>query len=214
MIKLLPRPSSSVPPATPTATSASSATSPPRSIFPTSSPWVLSIRPVKRPPSPATVTPYACTPTASRSGFVPGGTRIKMSGTSMASPNVVNLAAKLIALDATLTPEQTIALVKKGADTNPRRTPSCHQPQSHRSPPTISRPLTAQPVRCLRAALIPILSIYRHAGLFALSKVRKVMLAAGSERSALLRRHTLPAPERSRSPLASARCHSAKRSYP
>ena len=48
--------------------------------------------------------------------YVPGGTRIKMSGTSMASPNVVNLAAKLIALDPSLTPEQTIALIKKGAD--------------------------------------------------------------------------------------------------
>jgi subtilisin family serine protease len=48
--------------------------------------------------------------------YVPGGTRIKMSGTSMASPNVVNLAAKLIALDPSLTPEQTVALIKKGAD--------------------------------------------------------------------------------------------------
>jgi hypothetical protein len=34
----------------------------------------------------------------------------------MASPNVVNLAAKLIALDPSLTPEQTIALMKKGAN--------------------------------------------------------------------------------------------------
>jgi subtilisin family serine protease len=48
--------------------------------------------------------------------YVPGGTRIKMSGTSMASPNVANLAAKLIALDASLTPEETIALIKQGAD--------------------------------------------------------------------------------------------------
>jgi len=48
--------------------------------------------------------------------YVPGGAKIKMSGTSMASPNVVNLAAKLIALDPSLTPEQTIALIKKGAD--------------------------------------------------------------------------------------------------
>ncbi len=48
--------------------------------------------------------------------YVPGGTRLKMSGTSMASPNVVNLAAKLIALDPTLTPEQTIALIRRGAD--------------------------------------------------------------------------------------------------
>jgi subtilisin family serine protease len=48
--------------------------------------------------------------------YVPGGTRLKFSGTSMASPNVVNLAAKLIALDPSLTPEQTIALIEKGAD--------------------------------------------------------------------------------------------------
>jgi subtilisin family serine protease len=51
--------------------------------------------------------------------FVPGGKRLKESGTSMASPNVVNLAAKLIALDPTLTPEKTIALMEKGADTSP-----------------------------------------------------------------------------------------------
>ena len=48
--------------------------------------------------------------------YVPGGERLKLSGTSMASPNVVNLAAKLIALDPSLTPEQTIALMRKGAD--------------------------------------------------------------------------------------------------
>lgn len=33
----------------------------------------------------------------------------------MASPNVANLAAKLIALDPRLTPEQTIALMEEGA---------------------------------------------------------------------------------------------------
>ncbi|HEX4022764.1 MAG TPA: S8 family serine peptidase [Acidobacteriaceae bacterium] len=47
--------------------------------------------------------------------YVPGGTRLKESGTSMASPNVANLAGKLIALDPKLTPEQTIALMKQGA---------------------------------------------------------------------------------------------------
>lgn len=47
--------------------------------------------------------------------YVPGGTRVPLSGTSMASPNVANLAAKLIALDPKLTPEQTIALMEKGA---------------------------------------------------------------------------------------------------
>jgi subtilisin family serine protease len=47
--------------------------------------------------------------------FVPGGARLPFSGTSMASPNVVNLAAKLIAIDPTLTPTQTIKLIRDGA---------------------------------------------------------------------------------------------------
>ncbi|MGA2018482.1 MAG: S8 family serine peptidase [Opitutaceae bacterium] len=46
---------------------------------------------------------------------VPGGSRLRQSGTSMASPNVVNLAAKLFALDPSLTPEQAIDLIKRGA---------------------------------------------------------------------------------------------------
>jgi hypothetical protein len=50
--------------------------------------------------------------------FVPGGTRLKKSGTSMASPNVANLAAKLIALHPKLTPEQTIQLMEQGATTS------------------------------------------------------------------------------------------------
>jgi hypothetical protein len=48
--------------------------------------------------------------------FVPGGDRVKFSGTSMASPNVVNLAAKLLALDPKLTPEETIRLILDGCD--------------------------------------------------------------------------------------------------
>ena len=48
--------------------------------------------------------------------YVPGGKKMKMSGTSMASPAVANLAAKLLALDPTLTPAQVIELIKKGAD--------------------------------------------------------------------------------------------------
>jgi subtilisin family serine protease len=47
--------------------------------------------------------------------YLPGGARAKLSGTSMASPNVVNLAAKLFALDPSLTPAQAIELIKAGA---------------------------------------------------------------------------------------------------
>jgi subtilisin family serine protease len=47
--------------------------------------------------------------------YLPGGARAKLSGTSMASPNVTNLAAKLFALDPSLTPERAIELIKAGA---------------------------------------------------------------------------------------------------
>ena len=47
--------------------------------------------------------------------YVPGGRQVRFSGTSMASPNVTNLAAKLLALNPKLTPEQTIALIRQGA---------------------------------------------------------------------------------------------------
>jgi subtilisin family serine protease len=47
--------------------------------------------------------------------YVPGGARLKFSGTSMASPNVTNLAAKLFAIDPSLTPAQAIELIKQGA---------------------------------------------------------------------------------------------------
>ncbi|MFN8179806.1 MAG: S8 family serine peptidase [bacterium] len=48
--------------------------------------------------------------------YVPGGDRVKFSGTSMASPNVVNLAAKLIALDPSLKPAETVKLILDGCD--------------------------------------------------------------------------------------------------
>jgi subtilisin family serine protease len=51
--------------------------------------------------------------------LVPGGQHMKFSGTSMSSPQVANLAAKLIALDPQLTVSETIALIRKGATPMP-----------------------------------------------------------------------------------------------
>lgn len=48
--------------------------------------------------------------------YVPGGQRMKFSGTSMAAPNVANLAAKLLALNPKLTTAQVIDMISKGAD--------------------------------------------------------------------------------------------------
>jgi subtilisin family serine protease len=49
---------------------------------------------------------------------VPGGDRLKFSGTSMASPNVANLAAKLIAANTKLTPVEVIKLIADGAESS------------------------------------------------------------------------------------------------
>ncbi|WP_124449529.1 S8 family serine peptidase [Paucibacter sp. KBW04] len=47
---------------------------------------------------------------------VPGGEHLKLSGTSMASPQVANLAAKLIALKPSLKPVELKALILQGAE--------------------------------------------------------------------------------------------------
>jgi subtilisin family serine protease len=52
--------------------------------------------------------------------YIPGGRRLKFSGTSMASPQVTNLAAKLFALDPALTPEEAKTLILEGCDRNGR----------------------------------------------------------------------------------------------
>ncbi|MCE4555602.1 S8 family serine peptidase [Roseateles cellulosilyticus] len=48
--------------------------------------------------------------------YLPGGMRVAFSGTSMASPNVTNLAAKLIATKPSLKPAQVIAIIKETSE--------------------------------------------------------------------------------------------------
>ena len=48
--------------------------------------------------------------------YVPGGQRMAFSGTSMASPNALNLAVKLITVKPTLQPAEVIRLIEQGAD--------------------------------------------------------------------------------------------------
>ncbi|MEZ0306707.1 MAG: S8 family serine peptidase [Ramlibacter sp.] len=48
--------------------------------------------------------------------FVPGGRRIAFSGTSMASPQVANLAAKMLAVKPSLKPAEVIAVMRSTAE--------------------------------------------------------------------------------------------------
>ncbi len=48
--------------------------------------------------------------------FLPGGARVALSGTSMAAPNVANLAAKLLAAKPSLKPTEVIAIIRETAD--------------------------------------------------------------------------------------------------
>ena len=48
--------------------------------------------------------------------FLPGGARVALSGTSMAAPQAANLAAKLLAVNPSLTPEEVIGLMTGSAE--------------------------------------------------------------------------------------------------
>ncbi|MGB6974141.1 MAG: S8 family serine peptidase [Terracidiphilus sp.] len=83
-------------------------------------PNMLAVGAVDQAGDEASFTSYGPTVKVDANGYqvqseVPGGEKLRMSGTSMASPNTVNLAAKLIALDPKLTPKQTIHLIVAGA---------------------------------------------------------------------------------------------------
>jgi hypothetical protein len=48
--------------------------------------------------------------------FIPNGARVPLSGTSMASPNVANLAGKLLSLDPSLAPQRLITVIAETGD--------------------------------------------------------------------------------------------------
>ena len=83
-------------------------------------PNLLTVGAVDQAGDEASFTSYGPTVLVDANGYqvesvIPGGDKLRMSGTSMASPNTVNLAAKLIALDPKLTPTETIHLIVAGA---------------------------------------------------------------------------------------------------
>jgi Subtilase family len=83
-------------------------------------PNLLTVGAVDQAGDEASFTSYGPTVQVDANGYqvesvLPGGAKVRFSGTSMASPNTVNLAAKLIALDPKLTPERTIHLIVAGA---------------------------------------------------------------------------------------------------
>ena len=56
--------------------------------------------------------------------YFPGGDRVALSGTSMSSPQVANLAAKILAVNPKLKPAEVISLIQRTAEktTDGRRT--------------------------------------------------------------------------------------------
>jgi subtilisin family serine protease len=83
-------------------------------------PNLLTVGAVDQAGDEASFTSYGDTVLVDANGYqvesvLPGGAKVRFSGTSMASPNTVNLAAKLLALNPKLTPEQVIHLIVAGS---------------------------------------------------------------------------------------------------
>jgi hypothetical protein len=86
-------------------------------------PNLITVGAVDQAGDPASFTSYGPTVVIYADGYqvpskLPGGYVVRYSGTSMASPNVANLAAKLFALDPSLTPEKVRDLILRGATTS------------------------------------------------------------------------------------------------
>jgi subtilisin family serine protease len=94
-----------------------------------SAPNLITVGAVDRAGDEASFTSYGPTVVVDANGYqvesvIPGGDKLAESGTSMASPQVANLAAKILAVNPKLTPPQVIALIRKTAEKTPdgRRT--------------------------------------------------------------------------------------------
>ena len=87
-------------------------------------PNLLTVGAVDRAGDEASFTSYGPTVKVHANGyqvesFLPGGERVAFSGTSMASPQVANLASKLLAVNPKLTPPQLIKLIVDTAERTP-----------------------------------------------------------------------------------------------
>jgi subtilisin family serine protease len=84
-------------------------------------PNLLTVGAVDKAGDEASFTSYGPTVVVDANGFevesyIPGGDRLKMSGTSMSSPNVANLAAKILVVNPKLTPPQVIGIIRQTAE--------------------------------------------------------------------------------------------------
>jgi subtilisin family serine protease len=86
-----------------------------------SAPNLLSVGAVDKAGDEASFTSYGPTIVVHANGYqvesvIPGGEKVAESGTSMAAPQVTNLAAKLLAVSPKLTPTQLIAIIRDTAE--------------------------------------------------------------------------------------------------
>jgi subtilisin family serine protease len=89
-----------------------------------SAPNLITVGAVDKAGDEASFTSYGPTVVVDANGYqvdsvIPGGDRVAESGTSMASPQVANLAAKILAVNPKLRPPQVIAIIRDTADKTP-----------------------------------------------------------------------------------------------
>jgi subtilisin family serine protease len=87
-------------------------------------PNLMTVGAVDRAGDEASFTSYGPTVVAHANGYqvesvIPGGEKLAESGTSMASPNVANLAAKMLAANPRLTPVEVIKVIRETSDRSP-----------------------------------------------------------------------------------------------